>query len=124
VLAAIAEDRWPTAELQALIGYLHAEGLRQAADEEWLLFPAHDAPPGFTRLSRDHVRADIDVLARSAADRGTCPRRNSPPPPATSSHSSRAISPPKRRCWQPPDDVPATATLACQPHQWYPLTDP
>jgi hypothetical protein len=54
-----------------------AEVLRQAADEEWLLFPAHDAPPGFARLSRGHVRlrANIDVLARPAQARGSCARR-------------------------------------------------
>ena len=48
-----------------------AEVLRQAADE-WLLFSAHDAPPGFTRRGRGHVRlrANIDVLARSAQARG------------------------------------------------------
>ena len=72
-LAVIAESRWPTAELRALIGYLRAEVLRQAGDEEWLLFPANDVPPGFARLS-DHVRlrVNIDVLARSDADRGAC----------------------------------------------------
>lgn len=54
-----------------------AEILRQAAAEEWLLFSAHDAPPGFARLSRGHVRlrANIDVLARSAQARGSCARR-------------------------------------------------
>ena len=73
-LAVIAESRWPTAELRALIGYHREEVLRQAGDEEWLLFPAREAQPGFARLSRDHVRlgANIDVLPRSAADRGAC----------------------------------------------------
>ena len=54
-----------------------AEVLRQAADEEWLLFSAHDAPPGFARLSRGHarLRANIDVLACSAQARGSCTRR-------------------------------------------------
>ena len=51
--------------------------LRQAADEERLLFSARDAPPGFAWLSRGHVRlrANIDVLARSAQARGSCARR-------------------------------------------------
>ena len=58
-------------------GAEEAEVLRQAADEEWLLFPAHDAPPGFARLSRGHVRlrANIDVLVRLAQARGSCARR-------------------------------------------------
>ena len=60
-----------------------AEVLRQAADEEWLLFSAHDArsppatPAGFARPSRGHarLRANIDVLARPAQARGSCARR-------------------------------------------------
>ena len=74
VLAVIAESRWPTAELRALIGCLRAEVLRQAGDDERLLFPGREAQPGFARLSRDHVhlRANIGVLAESAAGRGTC----------------------------------------------------
>lgn len=58
----IAESRWPTAELRALIGCLRAEVLRHAGDEERLPFPA-----------RDHLRlrANISVLARSASGRGT-----------------------------------------------------
>jgi uncharacterized protein (DUF2249 family) len=128
VLAVIAEDRWPTAELQALIGYLRAEVLRQAADEEWFLFPTHDAPPGFTRLSRDHVRlrANIDVLARSAADRDTCT-------PAQLAATTRDLLAQLARhlaaeeallaAADAPGEVPATATLARRPHEWYPLTE-
>lgn len=73
LLAGTAEDRWPGRELQALLGYLRTEVLAQAAGEEGLLFPAHDPPPGFARLSRDHVRlrAGTEVLARVAAGEGT-----------------------------------------------------
>ncbi len=128
VLTVIAENRWPTAELQALIGYLRAEVLRQAGDEEWLLFPAHDAPQGFTRLSRDHVRlrANIDVLARSAAERGTCP-------PAQLAVTTRDLLEQLARhlaaeeallaAAGSPDEVPATTNLAHRPHEWYPLTE-
>jgi hypothetical protein len=61
-------------EQRAQLRRCAAEVLRQTADEEWLLFSAYDAPPGLARLSRDHVRlrAKIDVLACSAADRGAC----------------------------------------------------
>ena len=38
LLTAIADDRWPARELQALVGYLRAEVLRQASDQE-RLFP-------------------------------------------------------------------------------------
>ncbi|MGI8448058.1 MAG: hemerythrin domain-containing protein [Streptosporangiaceae bacterium] len=71
VLTAIAGDRWPARELQALVGYLRTEMLRQAADQEQL-FPAHQEADGFARLARDHgrLRAGIDVLAQ-AAEEGT-----------------------------------------------------
>jgi hypothetical protein len=51
LLAVTAEDRWPTRELQALLVYMRAEVLRQAVDEERLLFPAHHAPPDSLPLS-------------------------------------------------------------------------
>jgi uncharacterized protein (DUF2249 family) len=68
LLTAIAEDRWPSRELQALVGYLRAEVLRQAADQE-RLFPARRAAEGFARLARDHVRlrAGTEVLAQAAS---------------------------------------------------------
>lgn len=68
VLAAVGHG-WPRAELDALIGYLRAEVLRQAADEEWLLFPAGPVDAGFAQLGRDHVRLrrQVDALARAAA---------------------------------------------------------
>ncbi|MGH3182342.1 MAG: hemerythrin domain-containing protein [Streptosporangiaceae bacterium] len=68
LLKAIAGDRWPARELRALVGYLRAEVLRQAADQE-RLFPAGPAADGFARLARDHVRlrAGTEVLAQAAS---------------------------------------------------------
>ena len=68
LLTAIAGDRWPARELQALVGYLRAEVLRQAADQE-RLFPARQPAEGFARLTRDHVRlrAATEVLAQAAS---------------------------------------------------------
>ena len=40
LLTAAAHGRWPGLELAALAGYAQAEVLRQASDEEALLFPA------------------------------------------------------------------------------------
>jgi hypothetical protein len=54
-----------------------AEILRQAADEERLLFSAHDArraSPG-RAAAQVRLRANIDVLARSAQARGSYARR-------------------------------------------------
>jgi hypothetical protein len=71
-LAVIAEDRRPARELQALLTYPRAKVLRQAADEERLLFPAGDAPPAFAQLTGDHthLRLVTEALAE-AADEGT-----------------------------------------------------
>jgi len=73
LLAVIAQDRWPARELQALLAYLRAEVLRQAADEERLLFRTDDAPPAFARLAGDHTRLRLvtEVLAQVAGDEGT-----------------------------------------------------
>src|SRR5262245_28784875 len=43
LLTAAADGRWPGAELAALAGYAQAEVLRQASDEEALLFSAAPA---------------------------------------------------------------------------------
>ena len=68
LLNATAAGRWPGAELAALTGYAHAEVLRQAADEEALLFP--DVPSQEAEgLARDHVRlrSAAELLERAAA---------------------------------------------------------
>jgi hypothetical protein len=77
VLTVMAENWWPTQELQARVGYLRAEVPRRAAEEKWLLFPVRDGAPGFTRLGRDHarLRAAAGVLARAASDEGIRPDR-------------------------------------------------
>ena len=69
VLAVAAAGRWPARELQALLGYFSAEVLRQAADEEQLLFPGRGAPAGLARLAGDHarLRARIEALEYAAS---------------------------------------------------------
>lgn len=71
VLTAIDGGRWPAPELRALAGYLRAEVLRQAADQEWL-FPAHQPGDDFARLIREHVRlrAATEVLEQAASREG------------------------------------------------------
>ncbi len=66
--AAAAQGQWPGAELAALAGCAQAEVLRQASDEEALLFPASPSP-ATARLARDHarLRAAAEVLTRAAA---------------------------------------------------------
>lgn len=55
VLALIDAGTWPTAELNTLVGFLRASLLRQASDEEALLFPGGAATP-FAELTAQHAR--------------------------------------------------------------------
>lgn len=54
-VALLDEHVWPGAELDTLVRYLHAAVLRQASDEEVLLYPRGSAAP-LAELSEDHVR--------------------------------------------------------------------
>lgn len=68
LLAETAHARRPAAELTSLTGYTQAEVLRQASDEEALLFPAAPSDE-VTVLARDHVRlrSAAELLVRAAA---------------------------------------------------------
>jgi hypothetical protein len=66
--AVAASGQWPGAELASLAGYAQAEVLRQASEEEALLFSASSSP-ATTRLIRDHarLRAAAALLTRASA---------------------------------------------------------
>ena len=66
--SAAARGQWPGAELAALAGLARAEVLRQASEEEALLFPGSPSP-ATARLARDHIRlrAAAELLSRAAA---------------------------------------------------------
>ena len=66
--SAAARGQWPGAELASLAGFARAEVLRQAAQEEALLFPASPSP-AIARLARDHLRlrAAAELLTRAAS---------------------------------------------------------
>src|SRR3954454_22722176 len=55
VLALIDAGTWPTAELNTLVGFLRAWVLRQASDEETLLYPSGDTA-SFAELVAQHAR--------------------------------------------------------------------
>lgn len=55
VLALADAGRWPAAELDTLVRFLRRAVLRQASDEEVVLYPHRSAAP-FAELSADHVR--------------------------------------------------------------------
>jgi hypothetical protein len=71
VLALIDAGSWPTAELQTLVGFLRTSLLRQASDEEALLFPAGEATP-FAGLTADHGRLHALTERLAAANLAHC----------------------------------------------------
>jgi uncharacterized protein (DUF2249 family) len=128
LIAAIADGGWPGVELAALAGYAQAEVLRQASDEETLLFaaaPAQDA----AGLARDHarLRSAAELLARAAA--GEQPM--SPGQVAIAARdfvaqlerhlrAEESLLVPETTAQQ---GVPGTAALGGRRHEWYPLTE-
>jgi uncharacterized protein (DUF2249 family) len=127
-LLAVAEaGRWPAVELEALTGYLRAEILRQAADEEILLFPACVPSAGLARLAGDHVRlrAGIEALERAAGDAGTSPAIIASATRELLRHLERHLAAEEAvlAAASGPGRVPATTLLGRPPHAWYPLTE-
>ncbi|HET9967309.1 MAG TPA: hemerythrin domain-containing protein, partial [Streptosporangiaceae bacterium] len=127
LLTAVARGRWPRAELAALAGYARAEVLRQASDEEMLLFPAASAREA-TGLARDHarLRAAADLLARAAAGEQPMSLRQV----AVAARDFVALLDRHLRAedsllasGRAPRGVPGTVTLGGRPHEWYPLTE-
>jgi hypothetical protein len=72
---ALAEARsWPADELTTLVGFVRSAVLRQASDEEVLLYPNGPSAP-FAELTADHVHLHTltERLERAGATR--CPLR-------------------------------------------------
>jgi hypothetical protein len=127
LLTAAEHGRWPGAELTALAGYARAEVLRQASDEEALLFPTVPAQAA-AGLARDHVRlrAAAELLTRAAVG-------EQPMAPAqlvavvrdfvTQLGHHLRIEETLLASGGGTRDVPATVTLGGHPHEWYLLTE-
>ena len=127
LLTAVARGRWPRVELAALADYARAEVLRQASDEEMLLFPSASARIA-TGLARDHarLRAAADLLARAAAGEQPMSSRQV----AVAARDFVALLERHMRAEdnllasrRAPRGVPGTVTLGGRPHGWYPLTE-
>lgn len=119
-------DRWPEHQLQELVNYLQLEVLRQIVDEEWLLFrAARVAPEGLARLRSEHLelRMSIDVLTQAAAGQKMSPAQLA----ATTHHLlgqvAAHVADEEQVLAAAQTDVPATASLGSQPHEWYELTE-
>lgn len=128
VLTATAGGRWPAWELQALAGYLRAEVLHHAEDEEWLLFPARHAPAAFARLGRDHVRlrAHVEALERAADGTGTHSRAEVAALTRdllTQFERHLAAEQAALTSARAPDQVPPTTWPGSHQRRWYPLTE-
>jgi len=72
VLALIDAGTWPTAELHTLVGFLRASLLRQASDEEVLLFPDGAGTP-FAELLAQHARLHALTERLAQANLTHCP---------------------------------------------------
>lgn len=72
LLAVASAGGWPSRELEALLTYMRVEVLRQAQDEERLLFPACAPSPALERLGRDHTMLHLltETLSTAASGRG------------------------------------------------------
>jgi uncharacterized protein (DUF2249 family) len=124
----LAAPQWPAAELRGLASYLRTEVLRQADDEEWLLFPARHAALDFARLARDHdrLRAGTEILEQAAA--GTGLRSRAQVAAITRDlvgQLERHLAAELRALVtaDAPDRVPATTEPGSRQHGWYPLTE-
>lgn len=127
LLSTAEHGRWPGAELTALAGYARAEVLRQASDEEALLFPAVSAQTA-GRLARDHarLRAAAELLTRAAS-------MEQPMAPAQLAAAVRDFVTQLKShlrheevllaSGRAPQGTPATVTLGSHPHEWYVLTE-
>jgi uncharacterized protein (DUF2249 family) len=131
VLEETSRGRLPQPELQELLKYLHLEVLRQATDEQWLLFRSdHGDPAALAQLRRDHLdlRLAIDVLSGSAAATGTDARTLTPSQLAATTRDvliqvERYFVDGEQLLANAGDAAPAAALIGGRPHEWYEVTN-
>jgi uncharacterized protein (DUF2249 family) len=126
VLEKTSRGQVPQSELQELLNYLHLEVLRQATDEQWLLFRSdHGNPVALAQLRRDHLdlRLAIDVLSGSATT-VTGAATWTPSQVAATTHDlliqvERYFVDGEQLLANAGDSAPAAALIGGQPHEWY-----
>jgi uncharacterized protein (DUF2249 family) len=128
LLAAAAAGRWPAPELEALLGYLRSEVMRQATDEEILLFPGRRDASEFSRLARDHarLRAAVEALERAAGYGGESLATLAAIVRDLLSQLELHLAVEEAMLGASCDgrcNVPATTALGAHPHEWFPLTE-
>jgi uncharacterized protein (DUF2249 family) len=124
LLTAAADGRWPGAELAALAGYAQAEVLRQASDEEALLFPAAPARDA-AGLARDHarLRSAAEALARAAAGEQPMSARQAAIAARDFAAQLERHLRAEEELLAPGRAAQGTAALSGHRHEWYPLTE-
>ncbi|HEY6746267.1 MAG TPA: hemerythrin domain-containing protein [Mycobacteriales bacterium] len=127
LLAVTAGGGWPARELQALLTYMRVEVLRQAVDEERLLFPCCPPSAALDRLGRDHTILHLmtEMLATAATGEG-------PRIPAELARTTRDLLAHLERHLGSEEAVLAAdggrgeapgTTVTNRPHAWYALPE-
>lgn len=128
LLAVTADGGWPARELDALLTYMRVEVLRQATDEERLLFPSYALSADLDRLGRDHTILHLmtETLAAAATDEG-------PHIPADLAATTRDLLIHLERHLGSEEavlaanggqgDSPGTTILTHRPHAWFALCE-
>lgn len=126
VLALLAARSWPEAELRTLTGFLRTAVLRQASDEEVLLYPA-GASAGVTELAAEHAQlyALADQLDRADASSCTLAELRELLAQLTRVLEHHLIQEHAvlAALTEAPATVPAVATLAAGSKTWLPRHD-
>jgi hypothetical protein len=128
LLAVTAHGGWPARELQALLTYMRVEVLRQAADEERLLFPSKAPSAALDRLGRDHTMLHLMTEMLAAAATGEGPRI-----PADLAATTRDLRAHLERhlsseevvlvASDAPEEAAETTILTRGPHEWSALSE-
>lgn len=124
-VALIDAHAWPSGELDTLARYLRTSVLRQASDEEFLLYP-HGASAPLAELSGDHVRLHEITGRLECANAKSCSL------PGLRAHIEELLTVLERHLAAEqavlsalpdiPSDPPSTASTAATPGSWLPPT--
>jgi uncharacterized protein (DUF2249 family) len=128
LLAVTADGGWPARELQALLTYVRVEVLRQAADEERLLFPSYGSSAALDRLGRDHTILHLitEILSAAATEEGPHIRADLA---ATTrdllAHLERHLGSEEAvlAANRAPGEAPGTTVVTRRPHAWFALSE-
>ncbi|HST64019.1 MAG TPA: hemerythrin domain-containing protein [Mycobacteriales bacterium] len=127
LLAVTADGGWPAQELQALLTYMRVEVLRQAVDEERLLFPSYARSAALERLGRDHTVLHLltETLATSATADARVPADLAATTRELLAHLERHLGNEEAvlATQGPRGQAPGTTVLTHRPHAWFGLSE-